>query len=393
MPTIHLIISGGIAAYKTLELIRRLREHGWRVIPILTDAAKEFVTPLSVSALAGERIYDTLWSLTDEAEMGHIRLARDPDLIVVAPATANIMAKMAHGEGTDLATTVLLATDRPVLIAPAMNPHMWQNAATRDNVKTLLARGVTMVGPEAGDMACGEIGTGRMAEVTEILAAIKKIAGTKPLAGKHAIVTAGATREMIDPVRFISNRSSGRQALAIANALARAGAKITLIHGIMQTNIPNGMYAVQTENADDMWAAVRRALPADIFIGAAAVADYAPVEISKQKIKKSNDGNITLALCHTVDILKSVSAHPQRPELVIGFALESENLIENAHTKLGAKNCDWIIANDASAMDSNQNKITLLSAYETLEWPLLSKDSVGQRLAEKIVKHFANGEP
>ena len=252
MPTLHLIITGGIAAYKTLELIRRLRDAGWRVVPILTKGGAEFVTPLSVSALAEEKVYQDLFSLTDESEMGHIRLARDGDLIVVAPATANIMAKMAHGIADDLASTVLLATDKPILIAPAMNPHMWGNVATQDNVKTLLARGVQMVGPNGGDMACGEVGTGRMAEVPEILAAIEKIAGAKPLAGRHAIITAGATQEPLDPVRFITNGSSGLQGVAIATALARLGAKITFIHGAVSVDIPKGLHAVSVRTAEDV---------------------------------------------------------------------------------------------------------------------------------------------
>ena len=393
MPTIHLIISGGIAAYKSLELIRRLRERGWRVVPILTRAGAQFVTPLSVAALAGEPARDNLWSLTDEAEMGHIRLARDPDLIVVAPATANIMAKMAHGQADDLATAVLLATDRPVLLAPAMNPHMWDNAATRENVKTLAARGIAIVGPQAGDMACGEIGTGRMAEVPDIIAAIEKITGARPLAGRHAIVTVGATQEPIDPVRFITNGSSGKQGVAIAAALARAGAKVTLVHGALQVPVSEGMNAVFARTAAEMWVAVERALPADIFIGAAAVADYAPVKTQAQKIKKSDAGNIALTMQPTIDILKSVSAHSARPPLVIGFALETENLLVNARAKLVAKNCNWILANDVAAMHADASKITLLSSAKTLEWPVISKYSVAIRLIEEIVNHFANGEP
>jgi len=392
MPTIHLIISGGIAAYKALELIRRLRERGWRVVPILTRAGAQFITPLSIAALAGEKVYQDLFSLTDEAEMGHIRLARDADLIVVAPATANIMAKMVHGQADDLATTILLATDRPVLLAPAMNPHMWGNVATCENVKTLLARGVQMVGPQAGDMACGEIGTGRMAEVPEIIAAIEKISGARPLVGRHAIVTAGATQEPIDPVRFITNGSSGRQGMAIAKALARAGAKVTLVHGAMEIATPDGMNAIYARSADEMWAATQNALPADIFIGAAAVADYTPVGMQKQKIKKSGIENLTIEFKSTVDILKSVSHHPARPKLVVGFALETENHLANAHAKLAAKQCDWILLNDASAMHADENKITLLSGTKRLEWPPISKDSVAQRLTEEIVKHFANGE-
>lgn len=389
MPTIHLIISGGIAAYKSLELIRRLRDHGWRVVPIMTQSASQFVTPLSVAALAGEKVYQELFSLTDEAEMGHIRLARDPDLIVIAPATANIMAKMAQGIADDLASTVLMATDRPVLMAPAMNPHMWENISTRENVKTLIARGIKMVGPQAGDMACGEIGTGRMAEAPDILAAIESMTGARPLAGRHAIITAGATQEAIDPVRFISNASSGAQGVAIANALARLGARITFIHGAMQVALPVGMNNIHARSADEMHAAAQSALPADIFIGAAAVADYAPVKTADQKIKKSGGGNITLELRPTADILQSIAAHAQRPKLVVGFALESENLISNAREKLSRKQCDWILANDISAMNSGQNKITLLRGDETLEWPLISKESVGQRLAEEIAKHFS----
>jgi len=393
MPTIHLILSGGIAAYKALELIRRLRERGWRVVPILTHAGAQFVTPLSVAALAGEKVYQDLFSLTDEAEMGHIRLARDADLIVIAPATANIMAKMAHGQADDLATTILLATDRPLLLAPAMNPHMWDNIATRENVKTLLARGVQMVGPQAGDMACGEIGTGRMAEVPEILAAIKKIAGAQSLAGKTAIVTAGATQEPIDPVRFITNGSSGRQGVAIAKALARAGAKVTLVHGAMEIAPPDGMNAIYARSADEMWRAVQTPLPVDIFIAAAAVADYTPVEMQKQKIKKSGKENLIIEFKPTIDILKSVSHLSARPKLVVGFALETENHLGNARAKLAAKKCDWILLNDAAAMHADENRITLLYGTKSLDWPSISKDSVAQRLTEEIVKHFANGEP
>ncbi len=389
MPTIHLIISGGIAAYKSLELIRRLRDAGWRVVPIMTQAASQFVTPLSVSALAGEQVYQDLWSLTDEAQMGHIRLARDPDMIVVAPATANIMAKLAKGIADDLASTILLATDRPILMAPAMNPHMWENSSTRDNVQTLLTRGVAMTGPQAGDMACGEIGTGRMSEVPDILAAIEGMTSARPLAGRHAVITAGATQEPLDPVRFISNASSGAQGIAIANALTRQGARVTFIHGAMQVTPPAGMHNIFARTADDMHAAVQQSLPADIFIGAAAVADYAPVEIHHQKIKKTNSGNVTIELRPTVDILKFVGTHSQRPKLVIGFALESENQLENAAAKLVDKNTDWILANDISAMNSGENRINLLSRTETVEWPLISKESVGLRLAEKIAKHFS----
>lgn len=392
MPTLHLIISGGIAAYKALDLIRRLRERGWRVVPILTRAGAEFVTPLSVAALSGEKVYEDLFSLTDESEMGHIRLARDADLIVVAPATANIIAKMAKGIADDLASAVLLATDRPVLMAPAMNPVMWENAATAENMKTLAARGVQIVGPQAGDMACGEFGTGRMAEVPEILAAIEKISGARPLAGKTAIVTAGATQEPIDPVRFISNNSSGTQGVAIATALARLGARVTLVHGTMQITPPVGMNAVYVRTADDMWAAVQHALinsgPADIAVCAAAVADYAPAQIHAQKIKKSGD-DMTITFRPTVDILKSICAHPQRSKLVVGFALETENLLENAHAKLAAKNCDWIVANDAAALDSADNKIWLLRGKETLEWEATTKESVGLRLAQQIAQHFS----
>lgn len=388
MPTLHLIISGGIAAYKALELIRRLRDSGWRVVPIMTQSASQFVTPLSVGALAGEHVYQELFSLTDEAQMGHIRLARDPDLIVVAPATANIMAKMAQGIADDLASTILLATDRPILMTPAMNPHMWENTVTKENVKSLLTRGVKMIGPQAGDMACGEIGTGRMAEVPEILVAIDGMTNARPLSGKHAIITAGATEEPLDPVRFISNGSSGAQGVAIANALSRLGARVTFIHGAMQTSPPDGMNNIFARTADDMHAAVQKSLPADIFIGAAAVADYAPVKTADQKIKKTG-GNLTIELRPTADILAAVSAHPQRPKLVVGFALESENQLENAREKLTRKKCDWILANDISAMNSGDNRINLLTPDETLEWPLISKESVGARLAEKIAKHFS----
>ncbi|MGD9507748.1 MAG: bifunctional phosphopantothenoylcysteine decarboxylase/phosphopantothenate--cysteine ligase CoaBC [Geminicoccaceae bacterium] len=389
---ILLIIGGGIAAYKCLELIRRGRERGLAFRCVLTAAARQFVTPLSVASLAGEKVYEDLFSLTDEAEMGHIRLSREADLVVVAPATADLMAKMAAGLADDLATTLLLASDKPVLIAPAMNPQMWAHAATRRNLDRLAADGVAVVGPNPGDMACGEMGSGRMAEPHEILAAIEARLdpSSRPLAGLRAIVTSGPTREPLDPVRFLSNHSSGRQGHAIARALAEAGAEVTLVSGPVAEPDPPGVRTEHIETAREMLAAVEAALPADVAVCAAAVADWRPAGLSGGKIKKREGAAPpAIELVENPDILGTLAHHGQRPKLVIGFAAETGDLERLARAKLTRKGCDWILANDVSTgsgvFGGERNRILLLTGPGPAEdWPELDKRSVAQRLADRI---------
>jgi phosphopantothenoylcysteine decarboxylase/phosphopantothenate--cysteine ligase len=347
---ILLIISGGIAAYKCLELIRRLREQGAAVRCILTKAAEQFVTPLSVAALSEDKVYRDLFSLTDEAEMGHIQLSRDADLLVVAPASADILARMATGRADDLATTALLATDKPVLVAPAMNVRMWEHPATRANLALLAERGVMTVGPNEGDMACGEYGLGRLAEPEEILAAIDAFFGTAaPLSGRRALVTSGPTLEAIDPVRFLANRSSGRQGHAIALALSRLGAETTLVSGPTRLADPPGVTVVPVESAEEMLSACQAALPVDVAVCAAAVSDWRVKKQSGQKLKKNGGAPPKIELAVNPDILASLSAAGnRRPHLVVGFAAETEKVVQHAKTKLKAKGCDWILANDVS---------------------------------------------
>ncbi len=391
---ILLVIGGGIAAYKSLELIRRLRERGAKVRAILTRAGTEFVTPLSVASLTGDKVYQDLFSLTDEAEMGHIQLSRDADLLVVAPATADLMAKMASGRADDLASTALLATDKPVLIAPAMNVRMWLHAATQRNLAQLKADGVTIVGPNEGDMACGEFGPGRMAEPAEILAAVEAhFAHSQDLKGLHALVTAGPTHEPIDPVRFIANRSSGKQGYAIASALADLGATTTLVSGPTNLSAPRGVKFVKVETAHQMLAACEGALPADVAVCAAAVADWRVDHAANQKIKKGSGGLPTLALVENPDILHTLSTlSAKRPRLVVGFAAETEKVIEHAKAKRQRKGCDWIVANDVSpatgVMGGDDNTVHVISATETETWPKLAKGEVAQRLAQKIATHL-----
>lgn len=388
---ILLIISGGIAAYKSLELIRRLRDRGAAVRCILTKGGAQFVTPLAVAALSEEKVYQDLFSLTDEAEMGHIRLSREADLVVVAPATADLMAKMAAGLADDLATTALLATDKPVLIAPAMNTFMWGHAATQANLRTLAARGIRMVGPNAGDLACGETGAGRMAEVPEIIAAVDSYfnPAPKPLAGRRALVTSGPTHEPIDPVRYIANRSSGKQGHAIAAALAALGADVTLVSGPVALPDPEGVRVVKVESARQMLDACRAALPADIAVCAAAVADWR-VEASGQKIKKTAGAAApALTFTENPDILATLSAAgPNRPALVVGFAAETEQVLENATAKRARKGCDWILANDVSpatgTFGGDRNTLHLITAAATEEWPTLDKTEAAARLADRI---------
>ncbi|UAB89331.1 bifunctional phosphopantothenoylcysteine decarboxylase/phosphopantothenate--cysteine ligase CoaBC [Ruegeria sp. SCSIO 43209] len=386
---ILLIIGGGIAAYKSLDLIRRLRERGAAVTPVLTRAAEEFVTPLSVSALAGEKVYRDLFDLTDEAEMGHIQLSRSADLIVVAPATADLMGKMAGGLANDLASTLLMATDTPVLCAPAMNVRMWEHPATRRNHAQLEADGVRFVGPNEGDMACGEYGPGRMSEPLEIVAAIEAQFGDGPLAGKRILVTSGPTHEPIDPVRYIANRSSGAQGTAVARALSALGADVTFITGPADVPPPDGVKVVRVETALQMSDAVDAALPVDAGVFAAAVADWRVSSASDRKLKKSRDGVPALEFAENPDILKRIARMGSgRPVLVVGFAAETDNVIEHATAKRARKGCDWIVANDVSPatgiMGGSENAVILISEQGAEEWPRMGKDDVAKRLAAKI---------
>ncbi len=393
-----LIITGGIAAYKCLDLIRRLRERGADVVCVLSKAGAEFVTPLSLSALSENKVYGDLFSLTDEHEMGHIRLSREADLLVVAPATADIMAKMASGQANDLASTVLLAADKPVLIAPAMNHRMWDHPATQRNLATLKADGVHQVGPNDGAMACNEFGTGRMAEPAEILAAIEGLlapSGDRPLAGRKALVTSGPTHEPIDPVRYIANRSSGKQGHAIAAALAGLGAEVTLVSGPTREPDPDTTRTVHIESARDMLAACEAALPVDIAVCAAAVADWRVDGAADQKIKKDGGGPPSLALAENPDILARLSrSGSDRPMLVVGFAAETENLIHNARAKRQRKGCDWIVANDVGAgtgtFGGEANRVHLIAGDRVEDWPAMSKAAVAGQLADRIAAHFRN---
>ncbi len=386
---ILLIIGGGIAAYKSLDLIRRLKERGAAVTPVLTGAAEEFVTPLSVSALAGEKLYRDLFDLTDEAEMGHIQLSRSADLIVVAPATADLMGKMAAGLANDLASTLLMATDTPVLCAPAMNVRMWDHPATQRNLRQLQADGVRFVGPNEGDMACGEFGPGRMSEPLEIVAAIEAALGNGPLSGKRILVTSGPTHEPIDPVRYIANRSSGAQGTAVARALASLGADVIFVTGPADVPPPDGVQVIPVETARQMSEAVDAALPVDAGVFAAAVADWRVASASDRKLKKSRDGLPALEFAENPDILKRVSHMTEgRPRLVVGFAAETNDVVENATAKRTRKGCDWIVANDVSPatgiMGGSENAVTLISQDGAESWPRMGKDEVARKLAAKI---------
>lgn len=391
-PRVLLIIGGGIAAYKSLDLIRRLRERGAAVRVIMTKAAQEFVTPLSVGALAGEPPHVDLFDPRSEFDVGHVRLAREAALIVAAPATADLMAKMAGGHADDLASAVLLATDAKVLLAPAMNPHMWANAATRRNLAQLVADGVTLVGPNAGEMAeSGEAGVGRMAEPLEIVAAAETLlAGhSGALTGRRMLVTSGPTHEPIDPVRYIANRSSGKQGHAIAAAAAAAGAEVTLVSGPVNIPDPPRVKVIKVESARDMLAAVEKALPADVAVFAAAVADWRTAANSREKIKKTGKGVPELALIENPDILATVAHRKSgRPPLVIGFAAETERVVEHAKTKLARKGCDWILANDVSPetgiMGGDSNTIHLVTRNGVEDWPPQSKDGVADALIKRI---------
>jgi phosphopantothenoylcysteine decarboxylase / phosphopantothenate---cysteine ligase len=395
---ILLVLGGGIAVYKCLDLIRRLRERGARVRPVMTAAAQEFVTPLAVGALAADKVFVDLFSREDEQDVGHIRLARESDLVLVAPATADLMAKMANGLANDLASTVLLAARCPVLVAPAMNPAMWTHPATRRNVATLAGDGVRFVGPEAGEMAeAGEAGSGRMSEPLAIVASVEQILstnGAKPLAGRRAVVTSGPTHEPIDPVRYIANRSSGRQGHAIAAALARLGADVLLVSGPVTIDDPSGVATRHVESAREMMAAVEEALPADIAVMVAAVADWRTAEGAGQKIKKQpGEAPPAIALVENPDILRSVGHHEKRPAIVVGFAAETENVVENARRKLARKGADIIVANDVSPatgiMGGERNQVRIVTAEEVVDWPELDKAEVAGRLAALIAARFA----
>ena len=387
---ILLIISGGIAAYKSLDLIRRIRERGALVTPVMTKAAAEFVTPLSISALAGEKVYQDLFDLTTESDMGHIQLSRSADLIVVAPASADLMAKMTNGMANDLASTLLLATDTPVLIAPAMNVRMWNHPATQRNLAQLNADGIMTVGPNPGDMACGEYGPGRMSEPLEIVDAIAAHFSPRPLAGHKVLVTSGPTHEPIDPVRYIANCSSGAQGTAIAAALRDLGADVRFVTGPADVPPPNGVHVIHVESAQDMFDAVKANLDVTCAIFAAAVADWRVQNASGSKIKKQNGALPELSLSENPDILAHVAqlASTVRPPLVIGFAAETDDVIENATAKRARKGCDWIVANDVSPetgiMGGNENQIILVTDTGADQWPRLSKDAVATKLAERI---------
>ncbi|MCB1652125.1 MAG: bifunctional phosphopantothenoylcysteine decarboxylase/phosphopantothenate--cysteine ligase CoaBC [Alphaproteobacteria bacterium] len=406
--SILLVISGGIAAYKSLELIRLLKKDGAKVRCILTEGGSHFVTPLSVSALCEEPVYTDLWSLKDETEMGHIRLSREADLIVVAPASANIIAQMAHGLAQDLASTMLLAANKPILIAPAMNHAMWVNDATCTNVNSLKNRGIKFAGPEEGDMACGEHGPGRMSEPGTIFDRIKGLldegmTGDSPhplitssphLKSLRALVTSGPTYESLDPVRFIGNRSSGKQGHAIAQALADFGADVTLVSGPTALPDPFGVRTIRVETAQEMLAACEAALPCDIAVCAAAVSDWRASAPAEQKIKKDAEGTIPqLSLKENPDILYILSHHAQRPALVAGFAAETQGVLEHAKGKLARKGCDWILANqvggdDKKVFGEDENHVYFISAKTTDDWGAMSKSAVGERLTQAIADYF-----
>ncbi len=394
--SVLLVISGGIAAYKALELVRLLRREGAAVTAVLTEAAGRFVTPLSVQALTERRVYTDLWSLTDEHEMGHIQLSRAADVVVVAPASADFLARMAMGLADDLASTLLLATDKPVLVAPAMNVRMWEHRATQSNMAVLRARGVAVVGPEVGEMACHEVGPGRLAEPAAVLAAIDAMLAPRdlPLAGRRAVVTSGPTHEPIDPVRYLANRSSGRQGHAIAAALAEMGAEVTLVHGPVALTPPRGVRAVGVERATDMREQVLAALPADIFVAAAAVADFQPAAMLAEKWKKQGAAP-SLGLRPAPDILAEIAAvgFAARPALVVGFAAETHDVVAQATEKRRRKNADWVVANPVGAgsdvMGGAENQVILITESGAEAWPRMAKTEVAARLVRRIAAYFA----
>jgi phosphopantothenoylcysteine decarboxylase/phosphopantothenate--cysteine ligase len=398
MSRVLLIVGGGIAAYKAAELIRLLRKEGHSVTPVLTEGGSHFVTAMSLAALAESPVYASLWDLKDEAEMGHIQLSRAADLVLVAPATADLIARMAGGEANDLATTLLLATDKPVVVAPAMNVRMWQHAATKRNIEQLKADGITVLEPDEGPMACGEFGPGRLPEPVEIFERIRPMLGTssaigvseaRPLEGKHILVTAGPTHEPIDPVRVIANRSSGKQGFAIAAAAAQAGARVTLVAGPVALSTPGGVARIDVETAQQMADAVENALPADVAILVAAVADW-KVEASPAKLKKY-DGPPELRFAPNPDILAILGEHPDRPTLLIGFAAETHDVVSNAKAKLAWKKADWIVANDVSGdvMGGSHNRIHLVTDGGVEDWPEAAKEDVARHLISRIAQEIA----
>ena len=394
--TVLLIIGGGIAAYKTLELIRQLKTRGYRARVIMTRAAEEFVTPLSVASLTGEKVHTALFNLTDEVEMGHIELSRAADLLVVAPATADLMAKMANGLADDLASTALLATDKPVLIAPAMNVRMWTHPATQRNLARLKADGIGVVGPNDGEMACGEYGPGRMAEPLEIAAAIERHLApqARPLAGKKVLITAGPTREAIDPVRYISNHSSGKQGYALAEAAVTLGAETVLVSGPVNLPIPPGVQMMPAESAEQMLKICESELPCDIAIFAAAVADWRVAHVAGEKIKKAEGRAPALAMVENPDILQTIAKRKsKRPIIVVGFAAETEKVVDHAREKLSRKGCDLIVANDVSATSgvfgSDNNKVHIVSNLGVEIWPAMSKRDVARKLMERLAGDLA----
>ena len=395
---ILLIISGGIAAYKSLELIRLIKKAGGHVRCILTSGGAQFVTPLSVASLSESPVYTDLFSLRDETGMDHIRLSRESDLVIVAPASADIIAKMAHGLADDLASTTLLASDKPVLIAPAMNPEMWNHEATQDNIHTLEQRGITLIGPGRGDTACGETGMGRMSEPQEIFGAMLSFFHDRSLKGLKALVTAGPTYEPIDPVRFLGNRSSGKQGYAIAAALFEAGASVTLVSGPSALPDPVGIKTIRVETADEMLEACQNALPVHIAVCAAAVSDWAPKDNKTGKIKKRrNHTPPTLSLRENPDILARLAKDgPNRPNIVVGFAAETEDILSNAREKLARKNCDFIIANEITSAENvfgaDQNHVHLVTLHDSKEWPCASKKSIARKLVRHIAAHINNKE-
>lgn len=401
---ILLIVGGGIAAYKCLELIRRLREREASVRVIMTEAAKQFVTPLSLASLSGDKVYDHMFDLTDETEIGHIQLSRDADILMVAPATADLMAKMATGQCSDLATTCLLATDKPVMIAPAMNVRMWEHAATQRNLATLRGDGVHVVGPNEGDMACGEYGPGRMAEPAEIIEALSATLGSPleglegpRLAGKTILITAGPTQEPIDPVRYIANRSSGKQGYAIGAAAANLGARVIIVSGPTRLDPPPGAEVIPVETAEEMLKAVEDEMPVDVGIFAAAVSDWRTANAADQKIKKDGSGEVpALELTENPDILATIAkSKKKRPGLVIGFAAETENVVENAKAKLERKGCDWVVANDVSpntgVMGGDENTVHLVTSDGVEDWPQMAKSDVAVRLVDRICEELEDG--
>lgn len=392
---ILLIISGGIAAYKSVELISILGRKDVNVQCIITDGGKKFVTPVTVSALCGQKVCDDIWELRSEKQISHTQIARECDLVVIAPASANMIARASMGMASDLASAVLLATDKPVMFAPTMNPNMWANPAVQENVRRLEERGYIRVGPNSGNVACGDTGTGRMAEPEEIAADIENfLEAGLPLSGRKAVVTSGPTYEAIDPVRFIGNRSSGKQGHAIARSLKQLGAEVTLVSGPVALPDPAGVKVVKIESAREMHEAVMNALPADIAVCAAAVADWRPENTNKDKIKKNESAEAPLiSLTENPDVLASVSSSDNRPEIVVGFAAETENLIEAGQKKLVKKGCDWIIANNVGKngeiFGNDSNHVHLITHTGTEEWPDNLKNSIAEKLAKKIAEHLS----